>query len=584
MTSKFSTIILFLIFSLSTGAQDLKIFTLPEAQDADTLNFCLDSNIIFIARQSDSSALETNTYFEWQYGNKISESGINTDSVANVYSESGGYFIQLKTISPNKDTLFASKYIRIAFSPYFSGTVSSADTASICYDGKNNDIIDLSAQVEYPLWKYEYPNIIEEETEFEIKNGLPFTSKLTHEIYSPNNKIVNKENIDTIGILLEHSNAQDIEIQLICPSGKLITLKNTGTKKTFMGEPVDNEALDSIKGNAYWYYFTEKIPNYGTMEQEEQQYFNSFVDNADSSYTNEPYYPTGSYLPNESFSNLVGCPYNGNWSIAVIDNNDIDNGYIKAWKLILDSIPPLKEFKNSAQKYQWKSSVSGYFLEDSMQLQTTAEPLLGDAIIKFNFYSHDNYGCIADTAIIIEVQTASFTASPSTGDAELEVSFTNTTSWKDGTYYWDFGDGNNAYDETNIQNIYLDKGEYESILTATSKFGCINKDTITIIVTAPVSSIDAPNVFTPNNDGINDRMKISFEGLRSGELIIYSRWGEKIAKLKNIDEMEQGWDGTLGNNGNKIVKTGIYYYIIIAEGKDDQKHKINGTIHVFSDR
>jgi len=581
MTLKNFLLILFLISPFSLLSQSLKIFSIPKAIDADTINFCKDSTIIFFARNLDSTKLPENTFFEWSYGNGIKESGLNLDSVSNTYSASGGYFVFLKAISHQDDTLYTKKYIRIAFPPSFSGTNSNSNSNSVCYDGLNNDIIQLNAQYEYPLWKQKFVTEKIETFEKEINLGKAYTSSIYFDAFEINHKVISAQTIDTVAILMEHSNAQDIEIQLMCPDGNSINLKKTGTKKVFMGEPIDNEELATKEGNTYWYYFTEKIPNFGTMSQEEQQYFYSYTDKADSSYINEPYYPSGSYLPETSFSQLIGCNLNGTWQIAVIDNHLENNGYIKSWKLIFDTIPALKQFKNENSLIQWQSSVFGHFLSDSLVASVSAEALKTNTFLNFKFITTDNFGCVADTTIYIEVQKADFTANPQTGDAELEVSFTNITNWENANYDWVFGDGESAFNLPTPTHTYLDKGEYEVILTATSTQGCKNYDTLVIIVTAPISKVEAPNVFTPNSDGVNDRFLITHEGLREAQVIIYSRWGEKVAELSNLSEIDQGWDGTIGNRGNKIVNPGLYYYTVLAEGKDDKKHRISGALHIF---
>jgi gliding motility-associated-like protein len=573
--------LLLLLFSNTNQAQSLKIFSIPQKEQSDTLNFCLDSNIILIARQADSSALPEDTYFEWNYGNGVSGSGINTDSVSNTYNQSGGYFIRLMARTLSQDTLYATKFIRIAFHPSYSQTHSSADTGSICFDGLNNDIVSLDAQFEYPEWKYIFPILKEEAQAIKINLGIAYTSSIEQEVYSPLDKITKATDIDTVSVLMEHSNAQDISIQIICPNGEKTLLKQVGTKKVYMGEPVDNENLDNIPGKLYWYYFTEKQPNFGTMAQEEQQHFYSFTDNADSIYTNEPYFPSGSYLPQESFSNLIGCPYNGNWSIAIVDNNFSDNGYIKAWTLVFDSIPALKSFKNIANNYHWSTLTNAQFLSDSTAISTSAEPLKANSILKFSFTVNDDYGCPSDTSLIVSVKNASFTATPSTGDAELDVNFASTTHWNNAAFDWEFGDGNTSFNQKTAQNKYLDKGIYKVTMTATSEFGCINTDTVSIVVTAPISKIDAPNVISPNGDGINDKMILTYTGLRNARLLIYSKWGERIADLKTIEEIDKGWDGSIGNNGNRMVPPGVYYYVIIAEGKDDKAYNIKGAIQVF---
>lgn len=79
--------------------------------------------------------------------------------------------------------------------------------------------------------------------------------------------------------------------------------------------------------------------------------------------------------------------------------------------------------------------------------------------------------------------TASFTASPTSGDAPLMVNFTNTsTGDPTPTYLWGFGDGTTS-NETNPSHTYTTPGIYMVNLTATNSAGSDAADPVTITVT-----------------------------------------------------------------------------------------------------
>ena len=69
------------------------------------------------------------------------------------------------------------------------------------------------------------------------------------------------------------------------------------------------------------------------------------------------------------------------------------------------------------------------------------------------------------------------------------------------------------------------------------------------------------NIFSPNNDGINDFFKVSI----CGELIqtsIYNRWGKLVFETKNPTQF---WDGK--NKDGEDCVLGTYYYIIETKDK-----------------
>jgi len=70
-----------------------------------------------------------------------------------------------------------------------------------------------------------------------------------------------------------------------------------------------------------------------------------------------------------------------------------------------------------------------------------------------------------------------------------------------------------------------------------------------------------PNVFTPNNDGVNDLFTITeLCGAKLVELKIYNRWGQL---LFITEQPGKGWDGR--NSAGEVVPEGSYYYSVIFE-------------------
>jgi gliding motility-associated-like protein len=72
----------------------------------------------------------------------------------------------------------------------------------------------------------------------------------------------------------------------------------------------------------------------------------------------------------------------------------------------------------------------------------------------------------------------------------------------------------------------------------------------------PLLPFYAPNVFTPNGDGINDLFEI--KGLQKGDKInIYNRWGTKV--FYNINEHAY-WDGY--TTSGEPCSSGTYFYTL----------------------
>lgn len=94
---------------------------------------------------------------------------------------------------------------------------------------------------------------------------------------------------------------------------------------------------------------------------------------------------------------------------------------------------------------------------------------------------------------------------------------------------------------------------------AINQFGCSDTADVTVDV-EPLITLFMPDAFTPNKDGLNDEfIPVGyFQGIKSYEMLVYNRWGEKIFESNDI---ETGWDGKTGEIdapvGNYIYQLNI---------------------------
>lgn len=174
----------------------------------------------------------------------------------------------------------------------------------------------------------------------------------------------------------------------------------------------------------------------------------------------------------------------------------------------------------------------------------------------------DANGCSASVTVPVGEDAgpiASFTPSVTEGVLPLAVTFSNTST-NASVYSWSFGNGNS---ETtfNAAQTYNEEGDYLVILTATSG-GCSDTASATIKVIGN-SAFEIPNVFTPDNDGVNDRFEMIKKNIKNMHLVIYNRWGEKLFDMEGENV---SWDGTTPSG--VLVPAGTYYYIVSATGID----------------
>lgn len=164
--------------------------------------------------------------------------------------------------------------------------------------------------------------------------------------------------------------------------------------------------------------------------------------------------------------------------------------------------------------------------------------------------------------------TAQFTANPLTGETPLTVNFTNTSIGA-ANYLWEFGTG----DTSNLVNpayAYVPLGVSTVCLTAISATGCI--DTACAVIDVYLNSVFIiPNIFSPNDDNLNDVFTVQGIGLIKMDAEIYNRWGHKQFEWHAVNG---GWDGRTAS-GLQAAE-GTYYYIIKAAGIDGKEYSEKG--------
>jgi gliding motility-associated-like protein len=98
----------------------------------------------------------------------------------------------------------------------------------------------------------------------------------------------------------------------------------------------------------------------------------------------------------------------------------------------------------------------------------------------------------------------------------------------------------------------LEIGNYNIKVVTTNNSYISESNWITCVVPEP-PTIVIPNVFTPNNDGVNDLFVIRNLNLYSHRpLVIYNRWGNVVYKTIQYNN---DWDGD-------NVPDGVYYGVV----------------------
>lgn len=157
----------------------------------------------------------------------------------------------------------------------------------------------------------------------------------------------------------------------------------------------------------------------------------------------------------------------------------------------------------------------------------------------------------------------------------MSASINNPLSIAPHWYTWTInGQSTSLPQDVSIHShIFNDEGDHIVRLNVRDAGGCTVEMDTTVTT---VKLFEAPNVFTPNNDGVNDNFIVKSTGDIPFSIEIYDRSGIIVYK-PNLTVTQLVWDGR--NSAGIVVKPGVYYYVITPE--DTSIEPLKGFVHVF---
>jgi gliding motility-associated-like protein len=180
---------------------------------------------------------------------------------------------------------------------------------------------------------------------------------------------------------------------------------------------------------------------------------------------------------------------------------------------------------------------------------------------------------IVKNLVVVNKPTASFTYSPIPSQPNLPVQLVNTSTGAV-TYKWIFGDGNSLVTskrDSTISYQYQKTATYNVCLVATNATGCSDTTCTPIDVIVEVG-FSVPTAFTPNGDGVNDRVLVRGFGISKVNFQIFNRWGELVFASSDIGA---GWDGYFKG---KLQAQDVYHYNAVVEFYTGEKLAKKGDI------
>ncbi len=209
--------------------------------------------------------------------------------------------------------------------------------------------------------------------------------------------------------------------------------------------------------------------------------------------------------------------------------------------------------------------------------QGTAEVLVetsGGSV--FEVLVTDTLGCTATFSITVTVASAvpplQVSATPDTLFSPQLVQL-EATNRQDYTYEWQPPQGLSPPGAFNPQ-VFVDTTRTFRV-EVTDENGCQNQALATVVLLSECLPpfIFVPNAFTPDGDGLNDRLQVKGQTIDELYFAIYDRWGEQV--FETADPLGPGWNGTFRG---RALPADVYGYYLEVRCFNQETYQEKGNI------
>lgn len=295
-------------------------------------------------------------------------------------------------------------------------------------------------------------------------------------------------------------------------------------------------------------------------------------------------------VPNPSFEDTVNCPLIGCAQVSLctawFDPNLMSSDYFNSCSPIVGSCYVPNNFFGFQQAYEGNSYMGMALYWTSLPnyreyiATTLLETLKKDRHYCFSFQiTLADSSCFAlkDIYLGVYADTSGINKTiltPDTFYAMTNSIFIEKNSWTELSINFR-AKGNEKYiaignflnDSQTSAGPLLNGGNFISYDFA---YYFIDKVSLTICAEEAFEN-QTPNVFTPNNDGINDLVYLVSNASTYFTIYVYNRWGIKVLE----SDLQTFWDGY--TTSGQLCSDGIYYYIVEYKEGDSYKRK-KGTL------
>ena len=259
--------------------------------------------------------------------------------------------------------------------------------------------------------------------------GCAYTSSVVFNNFAPGSLITSPQAIRYLRLNIEHSYIADLYIALKCPNGSEATVMKFGGQATspcYNSIPVNDRSWDNQNVNLIGYedlgvpglpdrngcdnelnppgtgwnycWSNNTISNYEYASADGIIYRIGHAHNTRVDSSNVAAH-TNFFHPDQSFSSLIGCPLNGEWSVRVIDGYNGDNGYLFNWELALDG--NLVETSDCPVDSFVVVGAGATRIDDTLFILTLPDDITHDTTVHYIFKVYDHCGNVYDDSAIV---------------------------------------------------------------------------------------------------------------------------------------------------------------------------------------
>jgi len=326
--------------------------------------------------------------YTWSMGNGATVNGTNINYT---WPAVGSYLVNLTITDPSgcTNTNSINQQVQVSTTPTIT---TSATPSTLC----TTQTSALSATVAMTPFTVNCTPPVSGTTFLPDGSGVSYQTSIVTNCYTPGATVTAASDVTNVCLNMEHSYLGDLQLELICPNGQTMILKaysQSTNSSYYLGHPLDVDA-DLTAGTGETYCFT---PGAAT-----------FLVNGATTAVTTPSPGTmlnpGNYMPFQPFTNLIGCPLNGSWTIRVTDNIGSDNGYIFNWDVNFSAgLLTASSFTPTIASQGWVASPT---LTSTGATTANVVPL-SQGTPCYNYSVTDNFGCTYTSPQCITVNCGS---------------------------------------------------------------------------------------------------------------------------------------------------------------------------------